>query len=780
MKIKLLITISLNLCLNLCLNLQLFSQFTLPFGFEKQYEVPVWNIEGEALTMPWAGGLYAVQFGEIDLDGDGIKDLVVFDRYGSRTLTWKNHGVSDQISYCFAPELAGKLPKFDDWVIFADYNMDGLNDIFTYSKGYAGIKVYRNNGPDAGEQFELVVSPYLTSFQGNGYVNILVTYVDFPAIVDIDGDGDLDILTFWGLGTFVELHTNESMELYGVPDSLIFKKTDNCWGQFAESEESNLLFLDTCFNYPNAFDAQFELPLNECSQTRSRDQYRHTGSTFLLFDQTGNGVYDLLLGDVDYSTPALLINAGTNRDAYMESFTFTFPDYDTPIDLLSFPVMSLIDVNNSGKKDLIVTVFDPSLVKSKNVDNIWLYENKSEGDVPDFRLQTRSFLQDEMLDFGAGSVPVFFDYNNNGLTDILVGNFGYLDSSHYGAGLNLICHYRGQLALLENVGTTGAPAFQLVDNNFADLPGYFDTGNRPFALVPAAGDLDGDGDADLLIGNASGSLLFFENVASAGDPADFELVDENYMSINVGSYSAPQLFDLTGNGLPDLIIGKRNGTLSFYQNTGTASEPDFVFITDSLGGVDVRDPNLSIYGYAIPHFFRDKDEKTHLFAGSEFGKIHYYTGIDDNLNGKFDLVMKNYLWIDEGLRSAVAVGNLNGDQYPDMIVGNYSGGLSLFMGDEAPPDGTYEIEQQQVGIKVFPNPAHDFLQITIEQNREFWLEQIIIYDLSGKIISQINIQQAKQHTVNISNLPNGIYLLQIGLNQTGHSEIIRGIKFLKQ
>jgi hypothetical protein len=115
-----------------------------------------------------------------------------------------------------------------------------------------------------------------------------------------------------------------------------------------------------------------------------------------------------------------------------------------------------------------------------------------------------------------------------------------------------------------------------------------------------------------------------------------------------------------------------------------------------------------------------------------------------------------------------------------MIVGNYSGGLSFFMGDEAPPDGTYEIEQQQVNIKVFPNPASEFLQITLEQTEDFWLEWIFIYDLSGKIFLKVNVQQAKQHTVNISNLPNGIYLLQIGLNQTGHSEIIRGIKFLKQ
>jgi hypothetical protein len=764
----------------LSLAIRLFSQYDLPFGFEKRFDIPAYDSVGNALQFPWTGGLYAVQFGEIDLDDDGIRDLVIFDRYGNRTLTWKNQGIPNQIGYQFAPELGAKLPRFDDWVIFADYDMDGLNDIFTYSKGFAGIKVYRNNGPAAKEQFELVVSPYLTSFQGNGYVNILVTYVDYPAIVDIDGDGDLDILTFWGLGSFVEMHTNESMELYGVPDSLIFRKTDNCWGQFAESEESNLLYLDTCFTFPKASEDKFELLNTNKLPLNSTDEYRHTGSTFLLFDQTGNGVFDLLLGDVDYAAPALLINSGTNRDAYMESFTFTFPAYDTPIDLLSFPVMSMIDLNNSGRKDLIVSVFDPSLVKSKNIDNVWFYENVSEMDVPDFRLRTKSFLQDEMFDFGAGTTPVFFDYNGNGLEDLLVGNFGYLDSCYYGLGLNLNCYYRGQLALLENVGSNTDPAYQLVDKNFADLPGYFEKGSRPYAIAPALADLDGDGDMDLLIGSAWGNLLFFENVAPVGAPADFMLADENYQNISVGSFSAPQLFDLTGNGLHDLIIGKRNGTISFYENTGNASNPVFTHLTDSLGGVDVRNPNLSIYGYAIPHFFKDNLGTIHLFVGSEFGEIYYYQHIEGNLDEDFELVMKNYLWIDEGLRSAVAVGNLNQDNYPDMIIGNYSGGLLFFMGAEAPPAGTFETEQSQVDIQVYPNPANDYLQIVLKPSSSIFFEKISIFDFSGKRILTLKPMDKNSHLLDISNLPDGIYILNIELKQPNHYISNHGFKILKQ
>lgn len=757
-----------------------FAQYILPFGFEKRYDIPAFDSLGSPLANPWTGGMYAVHFGEVDLDNDGINDLVVFDRYGSRTLTYRNLGIPNETSYEFAPELAEKLPRFDDWVIFADYNMNGLMDIFTYSKGWAGIKVYRNNGPDAEEQFELVVSPFLTSFQGSGYVNILVTNVDYPAIVDIDGDGDLDILTFWGLGSFVELHTNESMELYGVPDSLIFRKTDDCWGQFAESEESNLLFLDTCFTFPKIHETRYDLLQGEQDSRFSSGDYRHTGSTFMLFDQTGNGVYDLLLGDVDYSTPALLINGGTNRDAYMVSYTFTFPDYDVPIDLLSFPVMNYLDVNNSGKKDMIVSVFDPSMIKSKNFENVWFYENVAEDNGHDFRLRTRSFFQDEMLDFGAGAVPVFLDYNNNGLLDIVVGNFGYLDSCYYGLGLNLICQYRGQLALLENVGTAEAPAYRLADRNFADVPGYFEKGSYPYALVPTFADLDGDGDPDMIVGTASGNLLYFENVAAAGAPAEFVLADENFQDINVGAYSAPQLFDLTGNGLSDLVIGRRNGTITFYENTGTAQNPQFTFVTDSLGGVDVRNPNLTIYGYAVPHFFRDNQGTTHLFVGSEFGEIHYYDRIDDNLDGQFRLVMKNYLWIDEGWRTAVAVENLNNNQYPDMIVGNYSGGLTFFAGTNPPPAGTFEIEKPAIDVNIYPNPATDKMWIKAAESGNYYITGISLFDLSGKEMLRLPNPHKYHNHLDISGLKNGIYVLNIELKTPGNIKINQGQKIIKQ
>lgn len=65
-------------------------------------------------------------------------------------------------------------------------------------------------------------------------VNLYVSSIDIPAIEDVDGDGDLDIITFSILGSQVEYHKNLSMERYGDCDSLDYELRNKCWGFFTE------------------------------------------------------------------------------------------------------------------------------------------------------------------------------------------------------------------------------------------------------------------------------------------------------------------------------------------------------------------------------------------------------------------------------------------------------------------------------------------------------------------------------------------------------------------
>ncbi len=93
--------------------------------------------------------------------------------------------------------------------------------------------------------------------------------------------------------------------------------------------------------------------------------------------------------------------------------------------------------------------------------------------------------------------------------------------------------------------------------------------------MPALGDVDGDGDLDLFVGEASGTLNFFRNVGSPSEP-EFELVSDEYGGIDVGRRSAPALTDLDGDGDLDLLVGSENEGIRLFRNRGTSEEPEFV------------------------------------------------------------------------------------------------------------------------------------------------------------------------------------------------------------
>ncbi|NOX46076.1 MAG: T9SS type A sorting domain-containing protein [Chlorobi bacterium] len=702
----------------------------------------------KTFAFPWAGGMNSCQFNEIDLDLDGTKDLMVFDRNGNRIMTFLNGGTAGQVDYTYAPEYAQKFPGLFDWVILADYNMDGKNDIFTYSPGWAGMKVYKNtSGPEL--EFTVEVEPFLTSLQGGGYVNILVTYADYPGISDIDNDGDLDILVFWGLGSFVEMHKNMSMEKYGIADSLDFEETTSCWGHFAENDESNEIYLDTC---------------NNIKQMQDNKTNRHTGSTFLLLDLDNDADKDLLLGDVDYPNLVELINGGDTDEAHMTSYDTLFPVYDKPLKLFSMPAGMYIDIDNDEVKDLIVSPFDPSTITSRNKRSVQLYRNEGANEFPDFAFAQNDFLQEDMIDVGSGSCPLLFDYNNDGLQDLFISNFGYYMYSYYQAGAFLKSVYWSNVALFKNTGTQSEPEFTRITDNFADLHSEHLRG-----LYPTFGDLDNDGDTDMLAGQEDGSLLFLENVATNPDTMLFASPVFNYQDIDVGQFSAPQLIDLNQDNLPDLAIGKQDGRISYYENQGTLSSPQFIWISDYMGSVNVTDSTLSYTGYSTPRFFRNNENQLELLVGSEDGKVFYYKNIEGNLTGNFTesdslylLVGNGVFEMDMGMRSAAAISDMDNDGWQDLITGNYSGGLNYFSGSAFPGvNALNKTNKNNFNITVFPNPVSDILNVQVSGFDENDKIKIEVSDIFGRLEFSILSNGESTFKIQMQDFRQGIYFLKV-------------------
>ncbi len=723
------------------------------FGFVRNDSIIVLKNSGIELKNAWLGGLNNCQFFEMDINLDGIKDLIVFDKHGNKIIPFLKINSPGNQHFKFSPQYEDLFPKFKHWVIGADFNRDNKNDLFTYT--IAGIRVWKNIS-DTILKFELFKSR-LNSNYGSGFVNLFVSEVDYPAIYDFDNDGDLDILNFSSLGMYLDYHQNLSFDDYANYDSLTYKINSRCWGKIEENEQSNILTLNSnCFG--------------KCQNTNFKTE-RHAGSSLFATNLNNDNLPDLLIGDVDYPHLISLINGGTIDTAKIIFQDTLFPNPTKPIRLNSMPCANLIDIDFDNKLDLVISPFDPSRTTSENKNSIWLYKNIATNELPSFEFVKSNFLQDDMLDFGSGAYPVFFDYNNDQLMDILVGNWGSYDSSTY-QGLDLVSYHSSSLALLKNIGTQTQPKFKLLTENLGNLKNYKFKG-----LYPAPIDIDNDGDLDLLIGNENGKLIYLENIDNTGEIPIFANPVLNYQNISVFSYSAPQIFDLDRDNKPDLLLGDSLGKIHYFKNIGTLANPQFSLITDTLGGVNVRNSQVSYYGYSTPCFVRHKDT-TILFVGSESGFVYSYKNIDNNLSNKFNLIddstyfVRNNMPVPiyQGFRSAVAAADINNDGFLDIVLGNYSGGLTFFFGTDKPyiQTNTNQVEINKVRYSLFPNPSSEILNIYID-NENIKINKITILSINGKTIKEISSNFSK---IDISTIKSGFYIIKID-EQNGNENFFK-------
>lgn len=205
------------------------------------------------------------------------------------------------------------------------------------------------------------------------------------------------------------------------------------------------------------------------------------------------------------------------------------------------------------------------------------------------------------------------DIDNDGDTDAVWFDFRPMDTRVSSVYLN-------RMVFLKNQGSPVAPDFQMVpedENPFAGI-------SSEWQGTPAFGDFDGDGDADLIFGDRSGTFRYCRNLlVEEGVPVYAEMMGRlnPFFGIDVGDNSSPAVLDVDGDGDLDVVSGEIRGGLRWIENT-TASGGPLTFV--------LREPSrcpfaaLSVGIATMPAALDlDGDTDLDIVVGSSQGRLAF-------------------------------------------------------------------------------------------------------------------------------------------------------------
>ena len=407
-----------------------------------------------------------------------------------------------------------------------------------------------------------------------------------------------------------------------------------------------------------------------------------------------NGKLDMLLGRVDGTiTRYEMEDFDVNRAPRFRLITERFEDIQiigqrTP-SLHGANTLAVFDVDGDGDPDILWgDFFEPGL--------LWI-RNQGTCARPDFHGDRIPFPPQAPLETSGYNAPASGDLNGDGHTDLIVGVLG--------GAFNPVKTSTANLYELDQTapGTWSVATSHLLDG--------IDLGAES---IPAFGDIDGDGDLDIVVGTKiepdnpkTGGMYWFENVGTRTAPS-FRL--RGHLTVLPAFHNAPALADLDGDGLPDLVVGQFQDAVAWYRNSGKGGPERFVLVDSAI----VRLPRGS---NAVPELFDiDADGDLDLFLGDAAGRIAFFRNegtvripkftlvtddymngrrvgrravprfVDFDRNGHAELVVGNEqgLLRDSGLvlrlppYSAPAFADVRGDGVSDLFAGGAGGGLAYF------------------------------------------------------------------------------------------------------
>jgi hypothetical protein len=273
--------------------------------------------------------------------------------------------------------------------------------------------------------------------------------------------------------------------------------------------------------------------------------------------------------------------------------------------------------------------------------------------------------------------------------------------------LDLVVISLGLLAYYENTGSLSNPIY--TQKNVADygLPNLSPFNTPVLVNSSAYADLDGDRDLDLVIGFRDGTLQYYKNTGTVTNPNYVAQTGNNnpFNTINIGSFS-PTLADLDGDGDQDLIIGEKSGKITYYKNQGTFTNPVYVLQSGTLNPFATVG---EVGTFATPYLTdEDGDGDYDLIVGLADGTIKYYknegTASNPNYVAQF---LNSFAQVAVNGYASPVLGDIDGDGDRDLIVGTGDSTLKYFANVPVTPQSDLTVTRNSSGLIIVPStPTH--------------------------------------------------------------------------
>ncbi len=448
-----------------------------------------------------------------DMDGDGIRDLVV----GGSTYYGSSGGAVSVLrgleDGTFAPPIEyDTLSNYSD-VAAADVDGDGVIDLITANNEY-GIWVLRNRGDGT--------FPGRASYPISDEVLSVLT-------ADVDGDGAEDVISisysYASYGGYVSITPNRGN---GVLGSSVDYKLGVDYPYSVAAADVNgdgtpdlvVVTSNGSSVLLNKGNGTFETPVNYSTGS---------GQAVTLADMDGDGDTDIVVSS--YSRVSVLRNLGDGTFGSAESY-FTSGNYGS--------ALALADIDGDGATDVITA----GSSGSTNTTAVWVARNRGDGTF-------ETPVQYQMAGMNADRVRSG-DLDGDGDTDLVT-------ISYSSSGFRILSVLRN-----EGSGTFSGPTAYVVGNDATDL---------------LLSDIDDDGTVDVITVGGTysygvGRVSILRNLGNG----TFGLRTDYAAGVDPSGIVAA---DLDRDGDKDLIVAGSNfiGTITVLPNGGKVTLPPAADLT---------------------------------------------------------------------------------------------------------------------------------------------------------------------------------------------------------